>query len=275
MDWERIQNALRKSFDTLAESASAHLPKVLGATLLLVAGFLLGRLLRASVRRIAGGLVAQIGRISGGPELQRPGAHSAVVEVLADTVYWLIVLVFFLAAVHLLELPLLRKFAASLGGYLPHLIAAAVIVLAGYISGGLARGAIARATRVSGVAYGDLLGRIVQAGVVVVALIVAVDELGIDNTLLIVASGIVLAATLGGAAVAFGLGARTSVGNLLASHYVQRNFRPGHYVRIGTIEGRILEIGETSVVIETAEGRVHIPARLFSEQVSTLLTEGR
>jgi hypothetical protein len=46
-------------------------------------------------------------------------------------------------------------------------------------------------------------------------------------------------------------------------------------VRIGSIEGRILEIGETSVVIETSDGRVHVPARLFSEQISTLLTDGR
>jgi small-conductance mechanosensitive channel len=147
--------------------------------------------------------------------------------------------------------------------------------LLGYLAGGLARGGIARAARTSGVAYGDLLGRMVQTGVVIVALVVALDELGIDNTFLVMASGIFLASTLGGAAIAFGLGARASVGNLLASHYVQRNFRPGHIVRIGGIEGRIIEIGETSVVLETPEGRVHIPASLFGEQVSIVLTEGR
>jgi small-conductance mechanosensitive channel len=208
-------------------------------------------------------------------ELQRSGTQTAVVSVLANGVYFLVLLVFVLAAVHLLQLPFVRTVTLAIGAYLPHLVAATIIVTVGYVAGGLARGAIARSTRSSGVAYGDLLGRIVQSGVVIVALIVAVDELGIDNTFLVVAASIILAATLGGAAVAFGLGARTSVGNLLASHYVQRNFSPGHVVRIGEIEGRILEIGETSVVLETLEGRVHIPARLFSEQISTLLTEGR
>jgi small-conductance mechanosensitive channel len=270
MNYERLQNAVRDSLASLLADVSAHLPNILGALFLLLVGWLLGRLLRASVRRIAGTVVARFGRLSGGGD-----THLAVVSVLANGVYLLVLLVFVLAAVHLLQLPFVRTVTLAIGAYLPHLVAATLIVTVGYVAGGLARGAIARSTRSSGVAYGDLLGRIVQSVVVIVALIVAVDELGIDNTFLVVAASIILAATLGGAAVAFGLGARTSVGNLLASHYVQRNFSPGHFVRIGEIEGRILEIGETSVVLETAEGRVHIPARLFSEQTSTLLTDGR
>jgi small-conductance mechanosensitive channel len=275
MEYERLHTAVRESLASLLVTASAHLPNLLGALLLIAFGFLLARLLRASVTRIAGTVVASVGRLSGGGELQRPATHYAVVSAFANGVYWLVLLFFFLAAVHLLDLPFVRTVAGAIGAYLPHLVAAGVIVTVGYIAGGLARGAIVRSTRASGVAYGDLLGRIVYSGVVTVAMIVAVDELGVDNTFLVVAAAICLATTLGGAAVAFGLGARTSVGNLLASHYVQRNFRPGHVVRIGEIEGRILEIGETSVVIETAEGRVHIPARLFSEQICTLLTEGR
>ena len=274
MDWTRLDNAVRTWFATLVDQASAYLPNLIGAIVLTIVGWIVGRLLRAFVRRIAEGVLARIGRLPGSSDLQRPVTSSTVIELLAGGVYWLVVLVFFLAAVHLLQLPFLRSVVAAMGAYLPHLVAAGVVVLVGYIAGGIARGAIARATRTSGVAYGDLLGRMVQTGIVIVTLVVALDELGIDNTFLIMAAGIFLASTLGGAAVAFGLGARASVSNLLASHYVQRNFRPGHVVRIGSIEGRILEIGETSVVVETAEGRVHIPASLFSEQVSTLLTDG-
>ena len=274
MDWSAVQIVIRSWFAALLERVATYLPNLVGAVILMLTGWIVGRLLRASVRRIAGGVMARLGRLSGSGDLHA-SSHPAIVEILASGVYWLVFTVFLLAAVHLLQLPILRSLVAEAGAYLPHLVAASVIVLVGYVAGGLARGAIVRATRSSGVAYGDLLGRIAQTAVVLIALVVAVEELGIDNTFLVMASGIFLASTLGGAAVAFGLGARTSVGNLLASHYVQRNFRPGHVVRIGTIEGRILEIGETSVVLETAEGRVHIPARLFSEEISTLLAEGR
>lgn len=275
MNWTGLGDAVRTWFTTLVEHASAYLPNLIGAIVLTIVGWVVGRVLRAFVRRIADGVVTRLGRLPGSSDLQRPETSSTIVELLAGSVYWLVLLVFFLAAIHLLKLPFLRSAVAAMGAYLPHAVAAGVMVLLGYFAGGVARGAIARATRTSGVAYGDLLGRMIQTGIVIVALVVALDELGIDNTFLVMASGIFLASTLGGAAIAFGLGARASVGNLLASHYVQRNFRPGHVVRIGSIQGRILEIGETSVVIETAEGRVHIPASLFSEQVSLLLTEGR
>ena len=38
--------------------------------------------------------------------------------------------------------------------------------------------------------------------------------------------------------------------------------------------GRILEIGDTSIIVENDEGRICIPARRFIEEVSVLVTEG-
>ena len=46
-------------------------------------------------------------------------------------------------------------------------------------------------------------------------------------------------------------------------------------VRVGDIEGEILEITPTNVVVETDEGRAHIPARRFAEDVAVLLTGER
>ena len=274
MNYERLQKAVTDSLTTLLENASAYFPNFLGAVVLLVFGWLFARLVRASVDRVVGGIVARVGRMTtSGDGLPRPAAHNAVVSAVAAGVYWLILLVFLLAAIRLLALPVLDSVVVAVGAYLPHLIAAGIIVACGYLAGSAARGAIAHSARSAGVAYGDLLGRILQSVVVVVAIIVAIDELGVDNSLLVIAAGIFMGATLGGAAVAFGLGARTAASNLLASYYVQRSYRPGHVVRIGEVEGRILEIGDTVVVVETEEGRMHVPARLFSEQASLLVTD--
>ncbi len=275
MEYTELEAAVRESLGTLATSASEYLPNVAGAALLLVAGWLLAYLLRGIVRRITAGIVARVGRYSGSGELERPGAQSAIVAAVSGAVYWLVLVVFVLAAVQVLALPMLDAAAAALSGYLPNLITAAIVVAVGYLAGGVTRGAISRSARAWGVAYGDVVGRLVQAGVVLVSVIVAIDELGVDNTLLVVAAAVVLAATLGGAAIAFGLGARSAVDNLLAAHYVQRSFRPGLVVRIDGIEGRIIEIGETSVVLETNEGRVFVPARMFGEHVATVVTDGR
>ena len=119
--------------------------------------------------------------------------------------------------------------------------------------------------------HGKWLGKIAHYTIVIIAILIAVDQVGINITVLANFIDIFLAALLFGAAFAFGLGARTSVSNILASYYVQNRYHPGQIVRIGEIEGEIIQLAPTSVIIETSQGQVTVPARKFSEETSTLL----
>jgi small-conductance mechanosensitive channel len=74
-------------------------------------------------------------------------------------------------------------------------------------------------------------------------------------------------------ALAVGLGARSEVSNIIAVHYLSRAYAVGQRVRIGEADGRIVEIGLTGVALETSRGRLHVPAKEFSEQVSCLVAE--
>ena len=163
---------------------------------------------------------------------------------------------------------------AELGGYLPKLVAVGAILLGGYVAGFAARGGIMRSLTQSGVAYADAIARLGQSLIVITAGVVAIDELGIDTTFVAVVFGIAAGATLLGAALALGIGSGPSVANLLAAYHVQRNYRVGQTVRVAGVVGRILEIGDTSIIIENGEGRICIPARRFIEEVSVLVTEG-
>jgi hypothetical protein len=57
----------------------------------------------------------------------------------------------------------------------------------------------------------------------------------------------------------------------LSAHYVHRLYQVGQVVRIDGIEGRIVRITETSVIMECEEGDVSVPARTFADQRSTLI----
>jgi hypothetical protein len=84
----------------------------------------------------------------------------------------------------------------------------------------------------------------------------------------------VLGSTFGGVALAFGLGARTAVSNIIGSHYMRQLVRVGQTVRLGAVQGEIEAITPTSIVLRSAEGRVIVPAKAFNEAVSTLLVAG-
>jgi uncharacterized protein YkvS len=52
---------------------------------------------------------------------------------------------------------------------------------------------------------------------------------------------------------------------------VHRLYQVGQVIRIDGVEGRIVKIAETSVILECAEGDVAIPARIFADLRSTLI----
>jgi small-conductance mechanosensitive channel len=86
---------------------------------------------------------------------------------------------------------------------------------------------------------------------------------------------VIVGTLLGGAALAFGLGARTAVGNIIGAHYVAQMYQVGQTVRVGEIEGRIVRTTAIAVVLDTPAGLVQVPARLFNEQPTTLISESK
>ena len=101
--------------------------------------------------------------------------------------------------------------------------------------------------------------------------ITAIDQTGIrtdlisNNILLIV--GVILIA----GAVAYGYAAREIMRNMLSSFYSKKNFYPGQEIKIGDLQGTILAIDNTSVILKTATSKVIIPSsELMSNKVEIL-----
>jgi small-conductance mechanosensitive channel len=176
--------------------------------------------------------------------------------------------VFVAAATDALGLPLLAAWLGAASNHLPRILLAVLIVIAGFVGGALARDAARAAAHAAGFGREALLGRLVQGLIVVVALITALDHVRVDIAFLTATLLIVVGALTGSVALAFALGARTAVSNIIACHYLQQTHRMGQLVRVGTVEGRIVEFTSGAVVLEGSEGRVLVPAKTFSESVS-------
>jgi small-conductance mechanosensitive channel len=65
------------------------------------------------------------------------------------------------------------------------------------------------------------------------------------------------------------------VANIISIFYVLKTYRVGQHVRVGDIEGEIVEFTQTGVVIAVPEGRVLVPGRRFTDEVSLLITGSR
>lgn len=270
-------DTLSASVVRVAEVFFAYLPSVLGSLALVVIGWLAARAFRSVTRtlaergleRLARQRLARTKAIDS--NVQQSAAYRLVPVVAGALVYWTVLLFFIAAAIEALGLPAVSNVVTLVSAYLPRVLAAALILLVGLWAGEFVRTLLQRVTAVTEIAYAPFLGRALQVLIGVVFLIIAVAQLGIDSSVLVITLAIVFAAAFGSAALAFGLGARATVSNIIAARYVRRGYRPGDTIRIGDIEGQLVEITDTSVLLDSAEGRVTIPAIRFVEDSSLLL----
>jgi len=139
--------------------------------------------------------------------------------------------------------------------------------------GKLLKDLLVKTSEKAGFLYSTVLGNTVQYAIILITILIAVNQVGINTGILTDLIDIIIAAILLGAALAFGLGAKTSISNILASYYLQNRYKEGQFVKIDDTEGRIIQITNVAVIIDSAQGQVSVPAKRFSENNSILMNQ--
>ena len=239
------------------------------AMLILLVGLVLATILGRLARRLVARSANWIGSLQPGamtvPHLER------VQQGVGRAVYWLVVVCAVMAATETLGLPVVTAWLSGVATFLPRVAVAILIVALGTVAARVARHIVSSAAGSVNVTSAERLGRVTEMVLLLGTALVAIEQLGIDISFLKATLLILLGGMLLGAALAFGFGGRDLVANILSAHYVHRLYQVGQVVRVDGVEGRIVRITETSVILECAEGDVAIPARTFSDARSTLI----
>lgn len=249
------------------------LPEFILAVLVLLAGILIAKLIRVLINRSINKLPGLIPNKKTQNRLKQLIIDKPIVKIIGGVVFWILVLFFLAAATEILGLPVITVWLSGITSYLPRILAAVLIGTAGIIAGVIIRDLVITTATSAGIVYGSVLGRLAQIIIILLTGLIAFDQIGINVSILINLIVIIIGALLFGAAFAFGLGARESVSNILASYYLQKIYKVGQVIQIRGQKGRIIEITPTAVILEAPEGQLYIPAKEFNEETSILFVE--
>jgi small-conductance mechanosensitive channel len=243
------------------------------STVIAVLIMLVGLVAAAVFGRLARKLVAKSARWLG--SLQPGGVslpHFERVEAaVGRAVYWLVIVCAVMAATETLGLPVVTAWLSGVATFLPRIAVAILIVALGTVAARVTRHLVTSTANAANVTSAERMGRVTEMALLLGTALVAIEQLGIEISFLKATLLILLGGLLLGAALAFGFGGRDLVANILSAHYVHRLYQVGQHIRVDGLEGRIVRITETSVILECAEGDVSIPARTFADSRSTLI----
>jgi MFS family permease len=209
-------NRLQSSFQQVFGQT---LPALIGALIILFAGYLLAKVLQKltekGLRRIRLNHLLERGGVT--QAVERSGTHINPTRVLANLVFWLVMFTVILLAANALGLDSLANVVSTLVSYIPSVIAAIVIILVGIVLGGFVGGLIAASA--GGVHGGRALSRIGRGGVILLAIFMALQELGIATDIVTTAFAILFGAIALALALSFGLGNRDLAGEITREWY--------------------------------------------------------
>jgi small-conductance mechanosensitive channel len=259
-----LTDAIRSLLEATGLPRSALLSIVI-----LVVGLLVAVVFDRAGRKLtkqAAGLLAGIGRSTA------PAFDTMRTErIVGRTLYWLVIALAVMAATEALGLPIVTAWLSGVASYVPRIAVAMLIWGLGLIAGRAVRHVVTGAASSARMPAARRLGRLVEIAIWVGTSLVAVEQLGIEISFLKATLTVALAALLGGAAIAFGLGGQRVAANILSAHYVQKLYQVGQTIRLDGIEGRIARITETAVILESEEGEVAIPASAITDGRSLLV----
>jgi hypothetical protein len=223
--WE---TALLDPLATLGDQILALLPNLLAMAIILSVGWaaawVIGLLVQRLLRVI--GLDRVSDRVGVSTAMARGGVKSDLSDVIGRAMFWIVLVFAAVAALSALDLQPIRDFAHSFLAYIPHLLMAMLILIAGYLLSNFVSQAVLIAAVNAGLPPARIVAAASRWGVQLVAIAMALEQLGIASNIVAVGFGITLGGVVFAAAIAFGLGAKDLAKDFLESRLSQRTRPP-------------------------------------------------
>ena len=214
-----INQALLGPLELLGRQVLTVLPNVLAMGIILLAGIFTAWAFGSFAERLFRviGFDHFCDRVGMNAALLRGGVKTDPSRLVGRSLYWTVIVLASIAALGALNLTPINQFAQSFLAYVPHLVTAAVILLAGYFLSNFASQAVLIAAVNAGLPPARLIAACSRWGLQGLAVAMALEQLGIAQHIVVVGFGITWGGIVLALAIAFGLGASD-----LAKEYMER-----------------------------------------------------
>lgn len=193
------------------------IPNLIGALLLLLIGKFVAKGVHLGLVKILNLLkIETISKKIGLTEaIKDIGLKIKVADIFGVLAYWIIYLVFILAAVEALGVSTISDIVEKLIAYLPNVIAALLVMLIGIVVASFSEKVVKQFK------HGKVLGRFTYFGIILLVVVSALEQIGIEisfftDNVQILMAGVALAFGL-----SFGLGTKDRAGELV-DHFLDR-----------------------------------------------------
>jgi len=204
------QVVLLEPAKTILSQISQFLVNVLLVVIILIIGWIIAKIIKTLVTKLLRTIkLDQLSdRIDLDTILAKGGISYSLSELIGVICYWLALLITFVVAINAIGLTVAADLLNRIVLYVPNIIAAVFILILGMFVATLLSNIVKTAANNAGVSQAKLLGKVVEVAVIIFAVAITLEQLGIAAKVIELTITVVLASLGLGVALAFGLGCR-------------------------------------------------------------------
>ena len=255
------------SLSSFGKKIMEALPLILMVIIILIGGWILARVIRGIVAKLLD--LAKFDEMAEKVQvtdmLKRGNITAKPSGIVSKFAYWIVMLLVFITATNSLGLTVVSEKLGDLIDYLPRLFSAGIIFAIGIWIASFIRDFIAAATSSMGVSTGNIISGFVFYFLATMVTLTALQQLNIDTSIITSNIFIILGAVLIAGAIAYGFASREILTNILSSYFSRNKYSIGQHIRVRDVEGKITELDNISVTIQTSNDLVVVPIRKLIE----------
>ncbi|PHQ61399.1 MAG: hypothetical protein COC08_04945 [Maribacter sp.] len=255
------KNLTLDSFSSMGEDIGSGLTNILGAMIVLIIGWLITKLVLIILRKVlrivkVDKLTEKINEMN---FFGKSDVKFKVSAIILSFVKWIMFLIFLIVAADIMNWSIISSEIGNLLRYLPKLFSAIALFMIGLYIASFVKKTILGVFESFELSGSKIISTIVFYVIIVFVSITALNQAGIDTTIITNNVTIILGSFLLAISIGFGLGSKEIIGDLLKTFYARKNYAIGDKIKLNGVEGIIESIDNISVTLMTEKGKTIIP----------------
>ena len=263
-----------RSFIDLGYQFLDVIPKLAGAIIILIIGWIISKFIGGLVRKLMKALrIDRLGDKLNEIDLVYKSSFNVVIsDIIGKIVYYFLFLLFAMVAADLLEFEAITTLIYSIFDFIPRLIAACIVLGFGLVIADLLKKVVNTTTRSLGIPSAKLIGSFIFYFILLMTIVTALSQLGIDTDFISTNLSVILAGAVFAFGIGYGIASKDTMANFLASFYSKDRFKIGDKIKIEDAQGEIIEMDNSTITLQgNSNQKIIIPLKkLTTEKVEIL-----
>lgn len=263
----KFLDQLKNSMQGLWNSVADTVPKLLIAIAGFIIAMLVIKVVLSVLRRIL--IAAKLDRLDEKINeielVEGKSLNVNLLNIILKTIKWILYFVLFMVITEVLELTMLSEGLKSILGYLPMIVSGLAIFVIGLLFANFIKNSLKSLFESMDLSGGKALSQIIFFIILIFVAITALNQIGVDTTIITSNVTLIFGAFLVAFTLALGLGARPVVSDLLRTYYTRRKFELGQRIKFKDIVGEIVSVDDLSMTLKTETGTLVIPIKEIVE----------